>query len=133
VRTLRSWQLSFHSAALVQSGSSATTKVPVTAYCIAFALELPALQEELEERFGSHNVRVYPEDLKASQTADIVFARYMDDDTGEVCGDVFYFEARASAVDLHCMLLSAFAYPAPSPLALAVLQRHCGHWASPAH
>ena len=92
----------------VQSGSASTiTKVCVTAYCIAFELDLKALEEDLTDRFGGQNIKVYPEDVKAGQTADIVYARFVDDDTGEICGDVMYFGALESTshscCDVQCM------------------------------
>ena len=71
--------------------SLAAQQINVTAYCIAFELDLAALEEDLQERFGLEHVHAYPQDLKASQTADIVHARYVDD-TGAVAGDVIYFE-----------------------------------------
>lgn len=71
----------------------------VTAYCIAFDLDLKDLELSLVERFGQENVHSYPEDLKSSQTADIVHARFVDE-AGAVSGDVFYFEVRFCPVGL---------------------------------
>jgi hypothetical protein len=94
----------------LQSVSSDANKVNVTAYCIAFDLDLKDLQVSLVERFGYENVHSYPEDLKSSQTADIVHGRFVDEN-GAVSGDVFYFEVRFSISGL-ALLLQALLFDA---------------------
>lgn len=76
-----------------QSLSTDARRVNVSAFCLAYEFDIVELERALVERFGSERVHAYPEDLKASQTADIVHARYVNE-TGDVCGDVFCFEAR---------------------------------------
>jgi hypothetical protein len=78
----------------MQSGGADAQTVSVSAFCIAYELDIVELELELKERFGGEHVHAYPEDLKAGQTADIIHARYVTE-TGELVGDIFCFEARS--------------------------------------